>query len=134
VWQATVSGSKPIRLKRLELQSNQTGATQTVIPLQLATWTTASGSGGVSPTPRAVDRGVSTAASTAFRCLTATMPTTILITDEYWQWNGANPFDVVLGLTEMQHEYAVSSIVALTIPSASGTPSLTGALYYEEFG
>jgi len=40
----------------------------------------------------------------------------------------------VLGLTEMQHEYAVSSIVALTIPSASGTPSLTGALYYEEFG
>jgi hypothetical protein len=134
VWQATLTASKPIRLKRIELQSNQTGSTQTIIPLQLATWTTASGAGGVTPTPRAVDRGVTTAAVTAFRCLTATMPTTLLIVDDEWQWNGANPFDVVFGLTEMQHEYAVSSIVALTIPTASGTPSLTGALYYEEFG
>lgn len=133
VWQATVAAGKPIRIKRIELQSNQTGSTQTVIPLQLGTYATGTSTAGVTPTPRAVDRGITTAASTAFRCLTATLGTTFTINKD-WQWNGATPFDMVFGLQEIQLEYAVSTVVALIIPSASGTPSLTGNVVFEEFG
>lgn len=133
IAQLTASAGKPVRLKRIELQSNQTGSTQSIIPVALGTYTTATSTGGVTPTPKAVDRGVTTAAATAARCLTATMGTTFAQLDE-WQWNGANPFDMVLGLTEMQYEFAVSSIIALIIPSASGTPSLTGKITFEEFG
>lgn len=131
--QLTASAGKPIRLKRIELQSNQTGSTQSIIPVQLGTYTTATSTAGVTPTPKAVDRGVTTAAATAARCLTATLGTTFAVIDSY-QWNGANPFDMVFGLTEIQYEFAVSSIVALIIPSAAGTPSITGKLTFEEFG
>ena len=133
VAQGTNSASKPVRLKRIELQSNQTGSTQTVIPVQLGTYATGTSTAGVTPTPKAVDRGITTAASTAFRCLTATLGTTFTVIDAY-QWNGANPFDMVFGLTEIQYEFAVSAVWAIIIPAASGTPSLTGKLTFEEFG
>lgn len=133
VAQLTVAAGKPIRLKRIELQSNQTGSTQTVIPLQLGTYATGTSTAGVTPTPKAVDRGVTTAASTAARCITATLGTTFTFLDSY-QWNGANPFDMVYGLSEIQYEFAVSTVLALIIPSASGTPSITGKLTFEEFG
>lgn len=133
VWQATLSAAKPIRLKRVELQSSQTGSTQAVISLQLGTYATGTSTAGVTPTPKAVDRGISTAASTAFRCLTATLGTTFTFLDG-WQWNGANPFDMVYGLTEIQTEFAVSTVVAMIIQTAAGTPSLTGKVTFEEFG
>ena len=133
VAQLTVSAGKPIRLKRIELQSNQTGSTQTVIPLQLGTYATGTSTAGVTPTPRATNRGISTAASTAARCLTATLGTTFTINND-WQWNGATPFDMVFGLLETQPEYAASTVVAVIIPAASGTPSLTCKLTFEEFG
>lgn len=131
--QLTCSAGKPVRLKRIELQSNQTGSTQAIIPVSLGTYTTATSTGGVTPTPKAVDRGNTVAAATAARCLTATLGTTFAQLDE-WQWNGANPFDMVFGLSETQYEFAVSSIIALIVPSASGTPSLTGKITFEEFG
>lgn len=134
IAQLTTSASKPIRLKRIELQSNQTGSTQSIISLQLGTYATGTSTGGVTPTPRAVDRGITTAASTAVRCLTATLGTTFTVFDAY-QWNGANPFDMVYGLTEIQWEFPVSTALAIIIPSAPGsTPSLTGKITYEEFG
>lgn len=131
--QLTASAGKPIRLKRIELQSNQTGSTQTIIPVALGTYAAGTSTAGVTPTPKAVDRGVTTAAATAARCLTATLGTTFTQLDE-WQWNGANPFDMVFGLSETQYEFAVAAIVALVIPSASGTPSITGKITFEEFG
>lgn len=131
--QLTTSAGKPLRLKRIELQSNQTGSTQTIIPVSLGTYTTATSTGGVQPTPKAVDQGITTAAATAARCLTATLGTTFAQLDQ-WQWNGANPFDQTLGFTESQYEFAVSKVIALIIPSASGTPSITGKLTFEEFG
>lgn len=133
VAQLVVAAGKPVRLKRIELQSNQTGSTQTVIPLQLGTYATLTSTAGVTPTPKAVDRGVTTAASSAMRCLTATLGTTLTVLDSY-QWNGANPFDMVYGLTEIQYEFSAAAVVALVIPSASGTPSLTGKITFEEFG
>lgn len=132
--QGTLAATKPVRLKRIELQSNQTGSTQSVIQLQLGTYTTGTSTAGVQPVAKAVDRGVTTAALTLWRCLTATMGTTFAVLDG-WQWNGANPFDMVFGLTEIQYEFAISAIIALIIPTAPGsTPSISGKITFEEFG
>lgn len=131
--QGTLSAGKPIRIKRIELQSNQTGLTQSVIPVSLGTYTTATGTGGVTPTAKAVDRGNTTTGATVWRCLTATLGTTFAQLDE-WQWNGASFFDMTFGLTETQYEFSVSAVMALIIPAASGTPSITGKITYEEFG
>jgi hypothetical protein len=133
IAQLTCSAGKPIRLKRIELQSNQTGSTQAIIPVSLGTYATATSTGGVTPTAKPVDAGNTVAAATTVRALTATLGTTFTQLDE-WQWNGANPFDMVFGLSETQYEFAVSTKVALIIPAASGTPSLTGKITFEEFG
>lgn len=132
VWQGTTGSANPIRIYRIELQSNQTGATQTVIPLQFGTYATGTSTGGTTPTPSPVIRRNSVSAVTAWRCLTATLGTTFTILQD-WQWNGATPFDYVMGLTPIQFEIQSSVVCALIIPTASGTPGLTGAVYFEEF-
>lgn len=131
--QGTLSASKPMRLKRIELQSNQTGSTQSVITVSLGKYATATSTGGVTPTAKPVDTGNTVSGSTTWRCLTATLGTTFTQWDE-WQWNGANPFDMVFGLLETQYEISVSTVLALIVPTASGTPSITGKITYEEFG
>ena len=135
VIQGTNSASKPIRLKRIELESNQTGSTQQTVQVQLITYGTASGSGST-PAAYPIDNaliGVYTPA-TGFRAGTATLgvtPTNV----KMWYWNTANPFDIVLGLSELQHEFGVSKIWAIVIPTAPGTSfSLTGTVSFEEFG
>lgn len=134
VVQGVNAAGKPTRIKRIELQSNQTGSTQSVLSLQLVTYATLTSTGGVTPTPKAVDRGITTAAVTAFRALTATMGTTPTVFDG-WQWNGANPFDMLFGLPETQYEFAAAAVWALIISVAPGsTPALSGKVTYEEFG
>lgn len=133
VWQATAQAIVPVRIYRIELQSNQTGSTQTVIPLQLGTYATGTAAGGLTPTPNPVIQRNSVAAVTAFRTLTATMGTTFTIKQD-WQWNGATPFDYVMGLSALQPEITSATVWALIIPTASGTPSLTGSVWFEELG
>lgn len=136
ILQGTNSASKPNRLKRIQLQSNQTGATQQTVLIQLVTYATASSSGGTTPTAAPEDDalvGVYTPATT-FRAGTATMGTTPT-NKEMWYWNTANPFDVVLGLEALQTEFAVSKVWALIIPTApAATFSLAGTVNFEEFG
>jgi len=131
VIQGTNSATVPIALQRVEFQSNQTGATQTVIPLQFGTYATASGAGGVVPVASAIERRNSTAATTVFRALTATLGTTFTILEEY-QWNGATPFDMVYG-KELSAPVIQAVIVwAWIIPSAAGTPTISGKVTFEE--
>ena len=136
VLQGTNSASKPTRLKRIELQSNQTGSTQQIVQIQLVTYATATGTGGTTPTATTIDDalvGVYTP-STTFRAGTATMGTTPT-NKKLWQWNTANPFDLVDGLLEIQAEFAVSKVWALIIPTAPGVSfSITGTVAFEEFG
>lgn len=136
IAQGTNSASKPIRLKRIQLQSNQTGSTQQTVQVQLVTYGTATGTGGTTPTAAPEDDalvGVYTPA-TAFRAGTATLGTTPA-NKMMWYWNTANPFDIVDGLQELQTEFAVSKVWALIIPSAPAASfSLTGTVNFEEFG
>lgn len=130
--QLTLAASKPIRLKRIELSSNMTGSTQSIVQLQLGTYSSGT-AGGTTITPKAVDRGITTAALTAVKAVTTTMGTTFAALDG-WQWNGANPFDMVFGLTEIQYEFPVSAVVALIIETAPTAFTASGKLTFEEFG
>lgn len=136
VLQGTNTASKPVRLKRIQLQSNQTGSTQQVVQLELITYATGTGVGGTTPAAQPEDDalvGVYTPATT-FRAGTTTMGTTPTVKAQ-WQWNTANPFDLVLGLSELQTEFAVSKVWALIIPVAPGaTFNLSGTVNFEEFG
>ena len=136
VAQGTNSASKPIRLKRIQLQSNQTGSTQQTVQVELITYATGTSTGGTTPTAAAEDDalvGVYTP-STAFRAGTATMGTTPT-NKIMWYWNTANPFDIVDGLQELQTEFAVSKVWAVIIPTAPGVSfSLAGTINFEEFG
>lgn len=134
VLQGTNYSTKPIRLKRIQLQSNQNGATQQVVAIQLGTYTTASSTGGTVPTAIPVDSGSGYTPVTTFRAGTATMGTTFA-NREQWQWNTAIPFDIVEGLESLQDEFQVSKVWALIIPVAPGASfSLTGTVNFEEFG
>lgn len=136
VLQGTNSASKPIRLKRVQFQSNQTGANQQTVQLQLVTYATGTGAGGTTPTAAPVDDALVGvySPSTAFRAGTATMGTTPT-NKAMWYWNTANPFDLVEGLLEIQDEFAVSKVWAFIIPTAPGVSfSLAGLVNYEEFG
>ena len=136
VVQATNSASKPVRIKRIQIQSNQTGATQQTVLLQLITYATATSTGGTTPTANAVDDalvGVYSPA-TAFRVGTTTLGTTPT-NKAQWYWNTANPFDITEGMSEIQDEFPVSKIWAILIPVAPSAPfNLTGTLNFEEFG
>lgn len=136
IIQGTNSASKPVRLKRIQLQSNQTGATQQTVNVQLITYATATSTGGTTPTAAPVDDalvGVYTPA-TGFRAGTTTLGTTPT-NKGMWYWNTANPFDITEGMVEIQDEFAVSKVWALIIPTAPASPfSLTGLINFEEFG
>ena len=134
--QGTNSASKPIRMKRIELESNQTGSTQQTILLSLGTYATASAAGGTTPTAVPVDDALvgTYSPATAFRVNTTTMGTTFT-NKQSWYWNTANPFDIVMGLAELQAEFAVSKVWARIIPTApAATFNFTGTIHFEEFG
>lgn len=134
ILQGTNSASKPVRMKRIQLQSNNTGSTQQVILLSLGYYATGT-AGGATPVAVPVDEGLTGVytPSTAFKAITTTMGTTFTnkIT---WQWNTANPFDLVDGLSELQDEFPVSKVWALILPAAPTAFSLTGTVNFEEFG
>jgi hypothetical protein len=136
ILQGTNSASKPVRLKRIQMQSNQTGSTQQTVLVQLITYATATSTGGTTPTAAPVDDalvGVYTPA-TAFRAGTTTLGTTAT-NKAQWYWNTANPFDITEGMVEIQDEFAVSKVWALIIPTAPAASfNLTGTVNFEEFG
>jgi len=131
VIQGANAAGAPVRIHRIELQTNQTGSTQSIIPLQFGTYATASGAGGTVPVASAVVRRNSVAALTVFRALTATLGTTFTVLQD-WQWNGATPFDMVFGKDVSVPEINVSIVWAVIIPSAAGTPTVSGSVTFEE--
>lgn len=131
VIQGANAAGAPSRVHRIELQTNQTGSTQAIIPLQLGRYATASGAGGTTPTATAVLRRNTVTALTTFRALTATLGTTFTVLQD-WQWNGATPFDMVFGKDVSVPEFAISEVWAVIIPSAAGTPTVSGSVTYEE--
>ena len=134
--QGTNSSGKPTRLKRFTLTSNNTGASQQTIELQLGTYATGSSTGGSSRTAVPVDHGLQGvySPSTAFYCGTATMGTTFT---NIWSgyWNTANPFDWQEGMLEIQDEFPVSKVWAIITPAgpANGC-SAALIVWFEEFG
>ena len=135
VLQGTNSASKPTRLKRIQLQSNQTGANQQIVQVELVTYATGTAA-GTTVTAATVNDAISAVytPATTFKAITTTMGTTPT-NKIMWQWNTANPFDIVDGLLELQDEFAVSKVWAIIIPVAPSVGfNLTGTVNFEEFG
>jgi hypothetical protein len=134
IIQGTNSASKPVRAKRIEMQSSNTGSSQQVITVSLGFYATGT-AGGSSPAAVPVDEGLTGVytPSTTFKSITTTMGTTFT-NKQSWQWNTANPFDEMLGLPELQHEWPVSKVWAIILPTAPTAFSLTGTVFFEEFG
>jgi hypothetical protein len=135
VLQGTNSAGKPVRLKRIELQSSNTGASQQVVTISFGFYATGSGAGGSVPVGVPVDEGLTGVytGSTVFRAGTTTLGTTFT-NKKTWQWLTPNPFDIVDGLLELQDEIPVSKVWALLIPTAPTAFLLSGTVHYEEFG
>jgi len=134
ILQGTNSSSKPVRLKRIELQSNNTGSTQQTITVSLGFYATCT-AGGATPVAVPVDEGLTGVytPSTVFKAITTTMGTTFT-NKQSFTWNTANPFDEMLGLQELQHEFSAAKVWALILPTAPVAFNLTGTVFYEEFG
>lgn len=133
IFQATAGSVNPIAIHRIELQSNQTGSTQSIFQVQ-AIIASGTGSGGstVSITPRAIIRK-NTVASAATVVAGYTTPGATSVVLHTWQWNGATPFDIVLGKDIMVWEIPATQIFAINFISAPGTPTISGTLTFEEF-
>jgi hypothetical protein len=133
IFQLTAGSVNPFAIHRIELQSNQTGSTQAILQVQ-AVILSGTGSGGTtySPTPRAVIRKntVSSATSAVSGYTTVGGISLVLHT---WQWNGATPFDIVLGKDIMVWEIPATQIFALNFLTAPGTPTISGTVTIEEF-
>jgi hypothetical protein len=71
--------------------------------------------------------------TTLFKMNTTTLGTTLTVKYS-WQWNTANPFDIVYGLPELQEEVPSSKVFAFVIPTAPTAFLLSGTLNFEEFG
>ena len=136
IIQGTNGASKPVRLKRIQLESNQTGSNQQTIAVALVTYATGTSTGGAARTAIPIDDalvGVYSPA-TAFYAATATLGTTPTYKSQ-WVWNTANPFDLTQGMIEIQDEFASGKVWALIIPTGPGTGfSIAGTINFEEFG
>jgi hypothetical protein len=132
IFQMTAASANPFSIHRLELQSNETGSTQTILQVQ-AIIATGTGSGGttVSITPGAVVRKNTVASATTVVAGYTTPGATTKVLHS-WQWNGATPFDIVLGKDIMVWEIPASQIFALNFISAPGTPTISGTITFEE--
>jgi hypothetical protein len=132
IFQLTTAGTAPISVHRLELQTNQTGSTQTVLQVQMAI-ASATGSGGttVSITPRSIVRK-NTVASATTVVAGYTTPGAISVILHTWQWNGATPFDIVFGKDAIVPEVPAGQILVVNFLTAPGTPTVSGTVSYEE--
>lgn len=132
--QGTNSAGKPVRLTRIELQSNNTGSNQQVTTVSLGYYATGT-AGGSTPVGVPTDEGLTGVytGSTVFKAVTTTMGTTFT-NKKSWQWNTANPFDILNGLEKLQDEFPVSKVWAIILPTAPTAFNLTGTVHYEEFG
>lgn len=132
IFQLTTASANPLSVHRLELQTNQTGSTQTVLQVQMAI-ASATGSGGVtvSITPRSVVRKNTVAAATVV-VAGYTTPGAISTVLHTWQWNGATPFDIVFGKDAIVPEIPSSQILVVNFLTAPGTPTVSGTVTFEE--
>jgi hypothetical protein len=131
VFQLTTSAACPITINRVELQSSVTTSSQAVVVLQWGYYATPHAA-GTSVTPLTLTKKNTVSSATACRIASATMGTTFTPYRE-WQWNIALPFDHVLGMDALKIEVPAATTWALILPSASGTPTLSGAIDYSEY-
>ena len=133
IFQLTAGATNPLSVHRIELQSNQTGSTQSILQVQMVI-ASATGSGGTttSITPRPIIRKNTISAATTV-VAGYTTPGAISQVLHTWQWNGATPFDIVFGKDIMVPELQATQILALNFLTAPGTPTISGTITFEEF-
>jgi hypothetical protein len=131
--QGTCGSARGFRTKRFELRSNNPGASQQILQLQLVTYATAT-AGGTTVTATPKDQalnGVYTP-TTTFKANTTTLGTTPTVVKS-WLWNTANIEDQVDGLVELQEEFTAGKVFAFIFPTAPGASlSVTATLHGEE--
>lgn len=134
IWQATTSAAKPISFNRIDLETNQLGNTQTILPLQLVTYVTKTSTNGHALTPLPTSHGLTATLTTSWYGNTITLGTTPTI---IWakNWNGVNPLDLVQAVPQLQDEFPVSTTIALILASTAGAGIFyTATVYYNEYG
>lgn len=132
LFQLSTAAGGPITINRIELQSSVTTSSQAVVVVQAGYYATGSAAGGSTPTPQPLSKKNTVSSTVGVRIATATMGTTFTPYFE-WQWNIALPFDYVLGMEDLKINVPASTAWALILPSASGTPTLSGGVSYSEY-
>lgn len=133
IMQLTAGATNPLAIHRIELQSNQTGSTQAILQVQ-AVIASATGSGGTTTaiTSRPIIQKNTVSAATA-AISGYTTPGAVGTVLHTWQWNGATPFDIVLGKEIMVWEIPATKIFAINFLTAPGTPTVSATITFEEF-
>ena len=130
IAQLVTSADTPITLKKMRLEGGVTSANQGIVVVQAGFYATPHAAGTVG-TPLAKARRNTLACDTAFRYASATLGTTFTVWRE-WQWNIAIPWEDQPGDPMLEMEIPAATNFALILPSASGTPTISGEFEFEE--
>lgn len=131
IFQLTAAAGSPFTIHQWKLQSSALTSAQAVVVLQWGFYATAHAAGTVY-VPQALVQRNTVAPATVFRFASATLGTTFNIVDE-WQWNIAAPWEDTRGLPSTKIEVQATKVWALVLPNASGTPTISGDLTFEEY-
>ena len=130
VFQLATTANHPITIHQFRLQSSALTSAQAIIDCQVGYYATATAGGTGGTLSPIISRNTVTPL-TAFRFASATLGTTFTVVDEF-QWNIAAPWEDTRGLPQTKYDVAYSSVWALILPNASGTPTISGSLVVEE--
>ena len=130
IFQLSAGATDPMVIHQFVLQSSALTSAQAVVDVQWGYYASAT-AGGTSGTPAAVIKRNTIAAAAAFRYASATLGTTFTVVDEF-QWNIAAPWESTNGLPQTKIEVPAAVVWALILPNASGTPTISGHVTFEE--
>jgi hypothetical protein len=131
VFQLTTATGSPLTIHQFKLQSNALTSAQAIVICQWGYYATGTAA-GTSYTPQATVLRNTVAPATTFRFASATLGTTFTAVDEF-QWNIAAPWESTNGLPASKIEVQAGKVWALILPNASGTPTISGDITFEEY-
>jgi hypothetical protein len=146
IIQGVNSAAKPVRIRRIQLQSNNSRLTSQSLLISYGFYTNGATTGGSTPVGVPVEAGLVGiyTPATAFKAITTQMGVAPFFPRYSWQWNTGDPFDPTFtpgaavgraagkaaGLDEGTR---VSTVWAFILPQGPATGfSLTGTLEFDE--
>jgi hypothetical protein len=143
ILQGVNSASKPVRIRRIQLQSNNFASSSQSVVVSYGFYANGATTGGSTPVAIPVEAGLVGiyTPATAFKAITTQMGVAPFVPRYSWQWNTGDPFDPTFtpGATKASGKPTgfddgtrASVVWAFILPQAATPFSLTGSLEFDE--